>query len=43
MNSEERRSRRRELYGLRRERETIEEREEKLAREREYMRHRRAG
>ena len=38
MNSEERRSRRRELYRLRRERETTEEREERLARE--YMRHR---
>ena len=40
MNSEERRSRRRELYRLRREGETTEER---LARQREYMRHRRAG
>ena len=38
MNSEERRSRRRELYKLRRERETTEEREERLARQREYMR-----
>ena len=43
MNSEERRSRRRELYRLRRERKTTEEREERLARQREYMRHRRAG
>ena len=43
MNSEERRSGRRELYRLRRERETTEEREERLARQREYMRHRRAG
>ena len=43
MNSEEKRSRRRELYRLRRERETTEEREERLARQREYMRHRRAG
>ena len=40
MNSEERCSRRRELYRLRRERETTEEREERLARQREYMRHR---
>ena len=43
MNSEERRSRRRELYRLRRERETTEEREERFARQREYMRHRRPG
>ena len=43
MNREERRSRRRELYRLRRERETTEEREERLARQREYMRHRHAG
>ena len=35
MNSEERRSRRRELYRLRRERETTEEREERLARQRD--------
>ena len=42
MNSEERCSRRRELYRLRRERETTEEREERLARQREYMRHRHA-
>ena len=42
MNSEVRRSRRGELYRLRRERETTEEREERLARQREYMRHRRA-
>ena len=39
MNSEERRSRRRELYRLRRERETTEEREERFVRQREYMRH----
>ena len=43
MNSEERHSCRRELYRLRRERETTEEREERLARQREYMRHRCAG
>ena len=43
MNSGERRSRRRELYRLRRERETTEEREEILARQREYMRQRCAG
>ena len=35
MNSEERLSRRRELYRLRRERETTEEREERLARQRD--------
>ena len=39
MNSEERRSHRRELYRLRRERETTEEREERFVRQREYMRH----
>ena len=39
MNSEERRSRRRELYRLRRERETTEEKEERFVRQREYMRH----
>ena len=39
MNSEERRSRRRELYRLRRKRETTEEREERFVRQREYMRH----
>ena len=43
MNSEERRSSRRELYRLRRERGTTVEREERLARQREYVRHRRAG
>ena len=43
MNSEERRGRRRELYRLRREREITGKREERLARQRKYMRHRRAG
>ena len=37
MNREERLSRRRELYRLRRERETTEEREERLARQRQYI------
>ena len=42
MNKEEILSRRRELYRLKRERETTEEREERLARQRDYMRCRRA-
>ena len=42
MNREERLHRKKELYRLRRERDTTEEREERLARQREYMRHRRA-
>ena len=37
MNREERLLRRRELYRLRRERETTEERGERLARQREYI------
>ena len=40
MNREERLHHRRELYRLRRERETTEERDERLARQREYMRQR---
>ena len=40
MNREERLHWRRELYRLRRERETTEEREERLARQREYIKYR---